>query len=122
MDAEFVAVRIDDDSRPAAGQVERLMGERDPMVSEVLDRAVEVVNFEREVRAITRGLEEGFFPDRESMGPNLILDPKSIRYIESHRRDEAEHTLIKRSGPYLIRGRIHNEGKFGDPHEMLSLV
>jgi len=73
MNAELVAVRVEDDRTLAPRRIERLKGELHLVMSEMLHHAVEILHLQREVRAIGRWFEERTIPDGERVRTNFIL-------------------------------------------------
>lgn len=64
MNAELVAIGIENNRTPALRGIERLNGKLHLVTSEMLHHAVEILHLQREVRAITRWFEERTIPNR----------------------------------------------------------
>lgn len=116
MNAKFITVGVYNNRRPAARHIERFMGELYAVATEMLDRLVEILHFQREMGAVSRRFQERFFSEGERVRPYLILDPESIRDIDGGCRGESENSLIEGAGTRLISGWIDNESKFSDFH------
>ena len=79
----------------AAGQLDRFQCELYFMTTEMLDRLLEVVHFQRNVWTVSRRFQKRFLPDRERVWTDFILDPEAVWDIERHRRCEPQYSLIE---------------------------
>ena len=116
MNAEFVAVRVQNNRCPAAWHVERLNGERHVVASQMVYRLVEVVHFQSKVGTVAGWLQEWFIANTERVRTDLILHIELAAVIDRSRAGEPQNALIKAPGTCLVCGWIYDEGKFEDSH------
>jgi hypothetical protein len=81
MDAQLVAVGIENDGRPAAGQIEGVVGEGNVMTAQVRDGFVEIGHFQHQLRAVARRFEERLVPDGQGMRADFVFDQESLRNL-----------------------------------------
>src|SRR5688500_16590744 len=113
MDAQLVAIGIHYDCGAASRRRDkRLNGKWHLVLPQILDRSFEILHFQAKMRPVARRLQKRFFPDRERMRTDFILDPEPVALLHRHRGGEPENILIERARPRHIRGGVNDESKF----------
>jgi hypothetical protein len=73
VDAEFIAIRVHDDCRPAARRHHRRLKRKpDVLTREMFDRLIEIVRFQHHVRTISGRLEERLVANTERVRTDLF--------------------------------------------------
>ena len=116
VDAELVAVRVNDDGRPAGGHVEGFHGKGHAVGFEVRDRFVEVLHLQHELGSVAGRLHEGFVADAQRVRADLILDPELIALAHFRAGRQSDDVLVKGAGAGFVGDGIGDEGEFEDFH------
>ena len=116
VDANRVAVRIEDEGHAADGRGERLHLERDARRLEVRDGRVEVLDFQADGAAVRARMPvRRAGPDGERAAGDVVFRPlHPAGFADEHRGLQAEHVLVKFPRPRHVGDGVTGEGDFGD--------
>ena len=118
MDAEGVAVGIEDEGHAADRRFEGLHVKGDPVSAEVIDRVAEVLDLDRATRRRRRPIRSAR-PDRERAVGDVVFGPLHfVGFALHHRRREAEDAFVKRPGTGHVGDRLTAKDDLGDFYKL----
>ena len=120
MDANGVAVGIEDQRHPAHRCLQRLDAEFHVVLFQMRDGGVEVVDFERGAATVGTGFEAGRAAERHSVGTEFVFGPLAMVGVGDGCRFQIQDAFVEIAGAFHVGDSVTAKCQFNDFHNLMD--
>jgi hypothetical protein len=120
MNANGVAVRVENHRHAARRTIHRLHAEFYLAVAQLFYRRVEVLDFQRGAAAVGTRLEHsGRTADGQRIRAEFVFDPLVVFGIRDGCGFQVQHAFVKRAGAFHVGDGVTTKCQFDDLHDSI---
>src|SRR5205823_1894515 len=114
VNANGVAIRIENHRHAANGRLDRFDAELHVLFFQMRDGVVEVLDLERSGATVRTWLKYGRRSDGECIGAEFVFRPLAVLGLIDGRGIQSENALVKRAGARHVRHGVTTKGEFNN--------